>query len=78
MASLVFAQNFGDALAPLVVSLVSGRPATYATGPAKLLALGSIFFALKSHDVVWGAGLAKKEHVEYARRSRPHFWGITA
>ena len=65
-----FAPNFGDALSPLVVSLLAGRRVVYANDGAKLVALGSIFFALQDGDVVWGAGLARREHVTYAARAR--------
>ena len=49
-----------------MVSLLTGRRAVYANGPGKLVALGSIFFALQDGDVVWGAGLARREHAAYA------------
>ena len=65
-----FAPNFGDALSPLVVSLLTGRRVVYANDSVKLVALGSIFFALQDGDVVWGAGLARREHVSYAARAR--------
>ena len=65
-----FAPNFGDALSPLVVSLLTGRRVVYANDPVKLVALGSIFFALQDGDVVWGAGLARREHVSYAASAR--------
>jgi pyruvyltransferase len=65
-----FALNFGDVLSPLVVSLLTGRHVAYANDAAKLVALGSIFFALQDGDVVWGAGLARREHVVYAARAR--------
>ena len=42
----------------------------YANGPGKLVALGSIFFALQDGDVVWGAGLARREHAAYAANAR--------
>jgi pyruvyltransferase len=65
-----FAPNFGDTLSPLVVSLLTGRPVAYANDSVKLVALGSIFFALQDGDVVWGAGLARREHVSYAASAR--------
>jgi len=65
-----FVPNFGDTLSPFVVSRLAGRPVVYATDPVKLMALGSIFFALQDGDVVWGAGLARREHVAYAAGAR--------
>jgi len=65
-----FAPNFGDILSPLVVSLLAGRRVAYANDALKLVGLGSIFFALRDGDVVWGAGLARREHVAYATRAR--------
>ena len=65
-----FSPNFGDTLSPFVVSLLTGRRAVYANGPGKLVALGSIFFALQDGDAVWGAGLARREHVAYAAGAR--------
>jgi pyruvyltransferase len=65
-----FAPNFGDTLSPLVVSLLTGRRVVYANDAAKLVALGSIFFALQDGDEVWGAGLARREHVAYAASAR--------
>src|SRR4029450_10903566 len=65
-----FAPNFGDHLSPLVVSLLTGQRVVYANDPAKLVALGSVLFALQDGDVVWGAGFARREHVAYATSAR--------
>lgn len=66
----VFAQNFGDALSPLVVSLVSGRRVTYTVGPGKLVAIGSVFFGLRDRDTVWGAGIRRREDVAHALHAK--------
>lgn len=66
----MFSPNFGDALSPLVVSLLSGRNVVYRNGGGKLVGLGSIFFALESGDCVWGAGFADARHISYALRAR--------
>jgi len=58
--------NFGDQLSPLVVSLLSGQRIQHSTSSYKLLALGSIFFSLRDHDIVWGSGLIKPSHVAFA------------
>jgi pyruvyltransferase len=66
----LFAANFGDSLSPLVISLITGKRVAYASGRNKLIALGSIFFALQDDDVVWGAGLAHPRQIRYARSAR--------
>lgn len=53
--------NFGDALSPLIVHLLTGRELVGKNNdtslPApRLLALGSILERAVNHDVVWGAG----------------------
>ncbi|MFI5299283.1 MAG: polysaccharide pyruvyl transferase family protein [Polyangiales bacterium] len=63
-------RNFGDQLSPFVVSLLSGARPVRQGGCEKLLAIGSIFFALKDRDTVWGSGLLDEGHVRFARRTR--------
>lgn len=55
--------NLGDAVSPLVVSLLSGRKAVHARGRAsgKLVAIGSILDHAQDGDVVWGSGLITAE-----------------
>ncbi|MDT8375483.1 MAG: polysaccharide pyruvyl transferase family protein [Mariprofundaceae bacterium] len=53
--------NFGDALSPLIVHLLSGRRLQGKNNDAsiaapRLLALGSILERAVDHDVVWGSG----------------------
>lgn len=63
------AQNFGDRLAPLIVSLMlqrAGLPSA-ALPERRLLAVGSILHFAESGDVVWGSGrngrIAESDHV---------------
>lgn len=51
--------NLGDAVSPLLVSHLSGRPVVRARDRArgKLLACGSILNRARDGDVVWGSGL---------------------
>jgi len=59
--------NAGDQLSPLLVAHLSGRSVKYAApfSQNKLIGLGSGLAAIKPGDVVWGAGLARPEHVKY-------------
>ncbi len=63
-------RNFGDEMSPFIVSRLAGQQVEYRSGPGKLLAIGSIFFALCDRDHVWGAGLAKPEHVQFATKAQ--------
>ena len=51
--------NLGDAVSPLIVEHLSGRPVVRAGDRTrgKLLAIGSILNRARDGDVVWGAGL---------------------
>jgi len=59
--------NLGDAIAPLIVRHLSGRPVVHAGDRmrGKLVAVGSILNRARDGDVVWGSGLISAE-------SRPH------
>ena len=60
-------RNFGDRLSPIIINLLTGQPARHTTiGRTKLLALGSIFFALNDYDLVWGSGLLDSTHIKFA------------
>lgn len=61
-----FVKNFGDLLSPLIISLLSGQNIRHTTSSNKLLALGSIFFALSDKDIVWGSGFLNAKHIQYA------------
>ncbi len=65
-------KNFGDQLAPLIVSLLSGRSVTFSkqAGAGRLLSLGSILHFIGDGDVVWGSGLAKAADAECAKRAK--------
>lgn len=62
--------NFGDELGPLLVSRLSGRTVRHSRAPGKLLTVGSIFFALRRGDTVWGSGLIHEEDVQRAREAQ--------
>ena len=60
-------RNFGDRLSPIIVSLLADKPVKHTTnGSGKLLALGSVFYALNDHDLVWGSGLLEATHIKFA------------
>lgn len=61
-----FIQNFGDLLSPFIISLLTEQKPNHCIGPQKLLALGSIFFALRDKDTVWGSGFLNAKHIQYA------------
>ena len=65
-----FVANFGDILSPLVVNLLSQRQPKHSFGSGKLLAIGSIFFALRDHDSVWGSGLMNPKHIIFAQKAQ--------
>jgi len=57
--------NFGDHLSlKLVERIVQGQVRVYKKGQKppekKLLAIGSLFFFAKDHDVIWGTGISGK------------------
>lgn len=62
--------NFGDELGPLLVSCLSGRDVRHSRGPGKLLTVGSIFFALRKDDTVWGSGLIHEADVKHAKEAK--------
>jgi pyruvyltransferase len=66
----IYVRNFGDFLSPLIISLLSGQDIKHTTSKAKLLALGSIFFALSDHDIVWGSGFLNASHIRFALERR--------
>lgn len=51
--------NLGDAISPVIVSHLSGRPVVHTGDRArgKLVAVGSILNRARNGDVVWGSGL---------------------
>ena len=55
--------NLGDAVSPLIVSHLSGRPVVHTADRArgKLVAVGSILNRARDGDVVWGSGLISAE-----------------
>jgi pyruvyltransferase len=61
-----YVRNFGDLLSPLIISLLSNKSVQHTTAPGKLLALGSIFFALRNNDIVWGSGFLNAKHIQFA------------
>jgi pyruvyltransferase len=62
--------NFGDELSPAIVSRLSGRRVRHATGSGKLLAAGSVLFAVRDDDVVWGSGLLRKDDIEIVQKAK--------
>ncbi len=62
--------NLGDAVSPLIVAHLSGRPLTYVGDRVrgKLLAVGSILNRARDGDVVWGSGLIDAESKPKGRR----------
>lgn len=65
-----YISNFGDILSPLIVSLLSKHQIKHSFASHKLLAIGSIFFALRDHDYVWGSGFLNPSHIIFANRCR--------
>lgn len=61
-----YVRNFGDLLSPLIISLLSGKKVWHTTSSGKLLALGSIYFALNNNDMVWGSGFLNAKHIQFA------------
>lgn len=55
--------NLGDAVSPLIVGHLSGRPVVHTGDRArgKLMAVGSILSRVRDGDVVWGSGLISAE-----------------
>jgi len=55
--------NLGDAVSPLIVQHLSGRPVVHTGDRArgKLVAVGSILNRARDGDVVWGSGLISAE-----------------
>lgn len=62
--------NLGDALSPLIVAHLAGRPVRHARDRArgKLLAIGSILNRARDGDVVWGSGLISAASQPSGRR----------
>lgn len=61
-----YVKNFGDLLSPLIISLLSKKPLQHTTSSQKLLGIGSIFFALKNSDLVWGSGFLNAQHIRFS------------
>lgn len=61
-----YIKNFGDLLSPFIISLLTHKIIRHSISSKKLLALGSIFFALRDKDVVWGSGFLNAKHIQYA------------
>jgi pyruvyltransferase len=61
-----YIKNFGDFLSPLIISLLSNKRVRHSNSSGKLLALGSIFFALRNNDTVWGSGFLNAKHIQFA------------
>lgn len=49
--------NFGDALSPWIIESLLGAPVRWSADAGKLVGLGSVLWAAKPGDVVWGTGL---------------------
>lgn len=51
-------RNFGDTLTPIILKWITGETTLFAgrTEKGKLLAVGSIIYAMAENDVVWGTG----------------------
>lgn len=54
--------NWGDALSPILVQLLSGMQASYSTGShsERLLAVGSILDSANEYAEVWGSGFVRE------------------
>lgn len=65
-----YIKNFGDLLSPLIISLLAEDRVRHSIAPGKLLALGSVFFALKDNDSVWGSGFLNAKHIHFALKNR--------
>ncbi len=52
--------NFGDALSPLIVEKIIGRPPSTIGYQKRLLAVGSILHFARNGDVIWGTGINGK------------------
>lgn len=61
--------NWGDALNPVLIEYLSGRPARFASGRGteKYLVVGSILSKADSHSEVWGAGFIRKDETVLER-----------
>ncbi len=58
--------NFGDILSPVITAYVSGmspRP-VHSRRHGKVVAVGSVLFAARPGDVVWGAGSVREQPVD--------------
>lgn len=64
-------ENWGDALTPHLVELISGKPARYEENPScwKHLVIGSILDRADQYSIVWGSGMIAPESLPAAR---PH------
>lgn len=64
-------ENWGDALTPHLVELISGKPARYDENPLcwKHLVIGSILDRADQYSIVWGSGMITPDSLPAAR---PH------
>jgi pyruvyltransferase len=62
--------NFGDEIGPLLVTALSGMGVRHSNRSGKLLTVGSIFFAVKDYDTVWGSGLVHDVDTKFASNAR--------
>ncbi len=49
--------NFGDALSPLIVEKIVGRPLNTESSNQQLVAIGSILHFARNNDIIWGSGV---------------------
>lgn len=65
-------KNFGDAVSPIVAGYFSGEQAEFINReePGKLLAMGSILYALRENDVVWGTGSITKDPAPFVQNAK--------
>jgi pyruvyltransferase len=66
--------NWGDALNPVLIEYLSGRPARFASGRGtdKYLVVGSILSQADGHSEVWGAGFIRKDETVVERPRAIH------
>ncbi len=62
-------ENWGDALTPHLVKLISGKPARYDENPFcwKYFVIGSIIHRADRYSIVWGSGMIASDALPAAR-----------
>jgi len=62
-------QNWGDALSPILVNLLSGKPVVHLDGlhQDRYMAIGSILGAANEHAEVWGSGFIRENEILHGR-----------